>query len=861
MSPTTRQGPIDDVGLVPFGSGLQRGLDARSLCTRGLELETLAGLGLPVGAGLTIPVPNVPGFTSPDRAKAAMNLLEDISGREISTTTETGGLVLLRLSASAPVAAAGLPPDLTCLGLKRSVIPDDLGAKARGELGVAWWKTAAFIAEHALGVPIEDLGSLDFDYPDPVERVEPFRRLCEEKGSSPFPTKRSEQVAAGAQAMMARWNSPRAARARRKQNLPADLPLALHLETIVVTEHDAEGHGFAMSRDMESGQFAPNGLFRHGFRTGSERQQIGHPLSKLPNGVEMLTGVLAELEGRLRSSVIVDFEFGPEGLALVGLEQMRRPNARVATSLVVDLVTRGITNETDAVQAAEPAHVLELLHPQPKLTGAEIPFVSGLAASPGAAVGRIAITSESAVDLAEAGESVLLVMSETTPGDLPGMMAATGILTVNGGSASHAAVVARGMGRPAICGAGGLRIDHETQTLTAGAHVLHAGDVISIDGASGVAYVGELIIEPPVPSPSLTTLLGWADDLRRLGVRANADTGADAAFAMDSGAEGIGLCRTEHQFMGDRLPLVRRVILSHDFDAEEAALAALADAQREDFRDLLRAVGDRPVTVRLLDAPMHEFLPASEAHAEDENQARMLEHMHEENPMLGVRGVRLALMHEGLYPAQVEGLFNAWVDVVSAGEARPELEVMIPLVSIPDELLMMLRLIRRVNQEVSSRTGMMIPFKIGTMVETPRAALLADQLAQWAEFISFGTNDLTQLTYGFSRDDVERRMLGTYLSKGLMTASPFAELDESGVGALMAYAVDKARSVRPDIKLGICGEHGGDPSSIEICERLGLDYVSCSPSRIPVARLAAAHARVGSVNIAPNEVEKSGIGS
>lgn len=849
MSPAPRSGPVDDVGLIPFGSGIERGLDARSLCTRGVELETLAGLGLSVGAGLTIPVPNVPGFTSPDRAKAAMNLLELISGREISTTTETGGLVLLRLSASAPVAAAGLPPDLTCLGLKRSVIPDGLGTKARSDLGLAWWKTAAFIAEHALSVPNEDLGSLDFDYPDLVERVAPFRQLCEEKGTSPFPTKRSEQVAAGAKAMIERWNSPRAARARRKQNLPPDLPLALHLETIVVTEHDFEGHGFAMSRDMDSGQFAPNGLFRHGFRAGSERQKIGHPLNKLPDGVEMLTGVLAELEGRLRTAVIVDFEFGPDGLALVGLEQMRRPNARVATGLVVDLATRGITDETEAVRATEPAHVLELLHPQPKLTGAEIPFVSGLAASPGAAVGRIAITSESAVDRAEAGESVLLVMTETTPGDLPGMMAATGIMTVNGGSASHAAVVARGMGRPAICGAGELRIDHEAQTLTAGTHVLRTGDVISIDGASGVAYVGELIIEPPVPSPSLTTLLGWADGLRRLGVRANADTGADAATAIDRGAEGIGLCRTEHQFMGDRLPLVRRVILSHDFDAEEVALAALADAQREDFRDLLRAVGDRPVTVRLLDAPMHEFLPASAAEAEDADQARMLEHMHEENPMLGVRGVRLALIHEGLYPAQVEGLFNAWVDVVSAGQARPELEVMIPLVSIPEELVMMLRLIRRVNQEVSSRTGMIIPFKIGTMVETPRAALLADQLAQWAEFLSFGTNDLTQLTYGFSRDDVERRMLGTYLSKGLMTASPFAELDEAGVGALMSYAVTKARTVRPDIKLGICGEHGGDPSSIEICERLGLDYVSCSPSRIPMARLAAAHARVGFADV------------
>ena len=363
MKPGTWTQPVDDVGLVPFGSGLERGLDERSLCTRGIQLETLAGLGLPVGAGLTIPVPNVPGFTSPDRAKAAMNLLESISGKVISGTTDSGGLVLLRLSASAPVEAAGLPPDLVCLGLKRSVIPEGLGGKARADLGAAWWKTAAFIAEHALGVAGEDLGALDIDYPDPIERVEPFKRLCEEKGTAPFPAKRSEQVAAAAKAMIERWNSPRAARARRKQNLPPDLPLALHLETVVVTDHDAEGHGFAVSRDMDSGQFAPNGAFRHGFRHTGERQQVGHALDGLPGGVEMLTGVLAELEGRLRSAVIVDFEYGPDGLALVGLEQLRRPNARVATSLAVDLAIRGITDEIDAVRSTAPTHVLELLHP------------------------------------------------------------------------------------------------------------------------------------------------------------------------------------------------------------------------------------------------------------------------------------------------------------------------------------------------------------------------------------------------------------------------------------------------------------------------------------------------------------------
>jgi len=843
---TERTAPVDDVGLVPFGMGLERGLDERSLCTRGIELETLAGLGLPVGAGLTVPVPNVPGFTSPDRAKAAIRLLESMSGRTVGTMTEAGGLVLLRLSASAPVEAAGLPADLVCVGLRGAQVPEGIPVRMAADLALAFWSTASTIAEHSLEVPADDVATLELDFANPADRIAPLLAMCEEKGTGAFPLKASQQVAAGAAAMLARWNSPRAARARRKQNLAPDLPIALHLETVVVTDHDDEGHGHAYSRDLETGQFAPNGAFRHGVRQSGERHAIGHPLSKLPEGVEMLTGVLAELEGRLGTPVIVDFEYGPHGLSLVGLEQMLRPSARVATALVVDLVTRGITDEVHAVEATRPEHVLELLHPQPKLTGNEITLVTGLGASPGAAVGAVALSSEDAVSLAETGAPVILAMAETTPGDLPGMMAAQGILTINGGSASHAAVVARGMGRPAICGASNLRI--VDGALVAGDVTVQAGDTISIDGATGTVYVGAVRIEPPKPSPSLTTLLGWADDVRRLGVRANADNGPDADVAMDNGAEGIGLCRTEHQFLGDRLPLVRRVILSHDSDAEEAALAALADAQREDFRELLLAVGDKPVTVRLLDAPMHEFLPSSAEEVEDAHQARMLEQLHEENPMLGVRGVRLALLHEGLYPAQVHGLFNAWVDVVTSEGIHPELEVMIPLVSIPDELVMTLRLIRRVNQEVATKTGVQIPFKIGTMIETPRAALLADRLAQWAEFLSFGTNDLTQLTYGFSRDDVERRMLGTYLEKGLLTASPFAELDDAGVAALMGIAVERARGVRPDIKIGICGEHGGDPSSIAICETLGLDYVSCSPSRIPVARLAAAHAAMAAAH-------------
>ncbi len=835
-------GQIDDVGLVPFGIGFERGLDARSLCTRGVQMETLAGLGLPVAQGLTIPVPNVPGLVVVERAAAAINLLETITMRSVGSTTADEGLVLLRLSASAPVRAVGLPPDLVGIGLANARVPEGLRPKMAADLAAAWWKTASFIAEFALEVPGDEISTLGLDIDDPADRIEPLLAMCETLGKSAFPTDVPGQLAAGAAAMLARWNSPRAARARRTQQLPVDLPLGLHLETVVVTDHNDAGHGHAISRDLKSGVFAPNGAFRHGVRPSGDRQMIGHPLTSLPGGVAMMTGVLAELEGRLQSVVLVDFEYGPEGLVLVGLEEYRRTSARVATSLAVDLATRGITDERAAVKAIRPVQVLELLHPRPRLTGHEVSLVTGLAASPGAAVGRVVLTSEEAVESADAGHSVILVATETTPGDLPGMMASAGILTVSGGSASHAAVVARGMGLPAICGASDLRVDRAAGTISCGDQIVNRGDVISIDGDTGIVYVGPVPIERPEPSASLATVLSWADDVRRLGVRANADTGVDAALAMDNGAEGIGLCRTEHMFLGERLPLIRRVILSHNPEAEEAALAALAEAQRADFRDLLLAVGDRPVTIRLLDAPMHEFLPSSADEAEDEFQAKMLEHMHEENPMMGVRGVRLALLHEGLYPAQVEGLFNAWVDVSTQHGINPQLEVMVPLVSIPEELLMMVRLMRRVNQEVASRTGVVVKFRIGTMVETPRAALMADQLAQWADFLSFGTNDLTQLTYGFSRDDVERRMLGTYLEKGLLTVSPFSELDDPGVAELIRIAVEKARSVRPDIKLGICGEHGGDPVSIALCERLGLDYVSCSPSRVPIARLAAAHA-------------------
>jgi pyruvate,orthophosphate dikinase len=401
-------------------------------------------------------------------------------------------------------------------------------------------------------------------------------------------------------------------------------------------------------------------------------------------------------------------------------------------------------------------------------------------------------------------------------------------------------VVARGAGRPAVCGASDLEVNLSTGTITAGGVQLADGDMISIDGGSGAVYAGRLPIRAADPPAELQTLLGWADGLRRLGVRTNADTAAEAASAVRLGAEGIGLCRTEHQFLGTRLPLIRRLILAENHDEENAALDGLRGAQREDFRALLAAMGDRPVTVRLLDAPLHEFIPHDGVYESEQQKMRALG-MREANSMLGLRGVRLAVLHDGLYPAQVDALVRAWADVRADG-ANPSLEIMVPLIALPSELALVMDQIHRTVAAVAEELGIEVPYTVGSMIETPRAALLAGQIAEHSQFLSFGTNDLTQLTYGFSRDDVEKFVLAAYLEKGLLSVSPFASLDTEGVGALIALAVRDARAARPGIKLGICGEHGGDPSSIEFLETLGLDYVSCSPNRVPIARLAAARA-------------------
>jgi pyruvate,orthophosphate dikinase len=811
--------------FVPYGQGTARGLDADEIGAHGVALDRLVRLGLPVVPGLVVPVSRAAELADPLVARAAVDLVEQLAGRRVSEPNEG---VLLRLMAGTAIGT-GTSADLPGIGVTESTADElDILCGGKGTVHDVFAGVLRFVGEHLGQVAADDFADVEYETPAPSDRVTGFLELFRRSGRT-FPDDVAEQLALAAQATLNRWYSPRSRRQRRGQGLAEDLGLALYVQAIRLGPPERSGHGVADSRDPGTGEFGLSGRFRRGVRRVQRDEVPGESLDALPSGRDVLTSALRTLEIAFRGAATVEFEVRDGQLALLAARRVDAPSPRVAVRVASDLAASGVLDAAAAVAAVRPADLEQLLHPQLRIAGHETEFVSGLAASAGAAVGRVALSSDRAVEWSEAGHPVVLVADETSPGDLPGMLAACAILTARGGLAAHAAVVARGLGRPAVCGATTLRIDPANHTVSVGERTLVEGDTVSVDGSGGKIYVGAVHVVPPRPGDELEDLLRHADGLRRLGVRANADNGRDAAVAIEYGAEGVGLCRTEHQFLGDRLPLVRRFLLATDPDEEAAALVSLAAAQKEDFLDLLSVTGDRPVTVRLLDAPLHEFLGDA---------------AHEVNPMLGLRGVRLALTRSALYPAQARALFAAWVELAADG-LRPQLEVMVPLVAVAGELVAAVEGIRGAAAEVEASTGVQVPYRVGTMIETPRAALIAGELAKVAQFLSFGTNDLTQLTYGFSRDDVEAKLLAVYVERGLLPASPFARLDPDGVGALIRSAAAAARAENPTIKLGLCGEHGGDPASIQLCEEYGLDYVSCSPSRVPGARLAAAHAAIG----------------
>jgi pyruvate,orthophosphate dikinase len=692
-----------------------------------------------------------------------------------------------------------------------------------------------------------------------------WRRLCKEHKAAiragarrPFPQDPRAQLRAAVDAVFRSWNGDRAVAYREREHIAHDLGTAVNIQAMVFGNRDDDsGTGVAFTRDAATGENVPYGDFLLNAQ-GEDvvaGVRITEPLSALrerfPEQHAQLLEHMHRMEAHYRDMLDLEFTIEQGTLWMLQARVGKRTGAaalRMAVEMTTDDHIR--LSRAEAVRRVSPEHLEQVLHP--RLGESDLPVLAtGLAASPGAAVGAVVFTADDAVAAAARGESVILVRKETNPEDIHGMLAAAGILTSRGGLVSHAAVVARGWGKPAIVGADAVKV--VGRELRVGDTVVRHGDVISIDGTSGEVVLGAVPLQLPEPTPEFDTILSWADTLRRghLAVRANADNAQDAANARRLGAEGIGLCRTEHMFLReDRLPVVRRMILARTDDEETEALDELRRVQHQDFVGLLEAMDGLPVTVRLLDPPLHEFLPKVEeldlkealgTITDDERRLRQAAlDWAEQNPMLGIRGVRLAVMKPGLYAMQVRALLDAVRDRVAAG-GKPVVEVMIPLTVSEQELALARSWVVQAAEELGI-TSMLL---IGTMIETPRAALVADRMARVADFFSFGTNDLTQMTFGFSRDDVEAKMMPAYVRQGLLVGDPFDSIDVDGVGELVRQGVQRGRSVKRRLKVGVCGEHGGDPDSIAFFLDAGLDYVSCSPYRVPIARLAAAHAVIG----------------
>jgi pyruvate, orthophosphate dikinase len=673
--------------------------------------------------------------------------------------------------------------------------------------------------------------------------VATFKQIYAVATGGGFPADARAQLLRAVSAVFHSWLNPRAQVYRHLNEIPDDIGTAVNVVQMVFgNKGDRSGTGVAFTRDPSTGErgvygeFLPNAQGEDvvaGIRTPEPLQTMA---AAFPVAFELLTETMDRLERHYRDMQDVEFTVEDGELFMLQTRSAKR-TAPAALKAAVEMVQEGLISREEAVARIEPNSLDQLLHPMIDPIAVLDVAARGLNASPGAASGGIVFDAATAVERAESGR-VILVRFETTPDDISGMIAAEGILTVHGGMTSHAAVVARGMGKPCVAGCEGLEIDAAAKTARLGSHVLTEGDVITIDGGTGRVFIGEVPLVPSQLNEDLETILGWADEVRRLGVRANADTPEDATRAREFGAEGIGLCRTEHMFFGpERLPVVQEMILADTEEGRRSALDRLLPIQQADFEGIFEAMSGLPVTVRLLDPPLHEFLPA-EADVTDERMRSRIRALRETNPMLGMRGCRLGIMFPEIYEMQVRAIARAARAVGERTGAAPLVEVMHPLVAFRGEL----RRLRALTESVWAEEAPDVAHLVGTMIEVPRAAVRAGEIATEADFFSFGTNDLTQLALGFSRDDVEAKFLSQYLAEGVIESNPFEVLDINGVGDLMRIATERGRAARPEIKLGICGEHGGEPRAIAFAEELGLDYVSCSPFRVPLARLAAAQA-------------------
>jgi len=702
---------------------------------------------------------------------------------------------------------------------------------------------------------------------DLKELIEEYKQIIRGSAGIDFPANPVEQLKMSIRAVFESWFNPRAITYRKINDIPENLGTAVNIQTMVFGNMgDRSATGVAFTRDPSTGEKVLYGEYLMNAQGEDVVSGIRtpQPLAKLKDDLPEAYAQLAEIMGKLERHYrdMQDLEFTIEQGKLYMLQtRAGKRTAAAALKIAVDMVSEELIDRKTAIMRIDPAQLDQLLHPRIDPKAEKKVLAKGLNASPGAATGKVVFDADTAQRMGKVGEKVIITRWETTPDDIHGVYESQGILTSHGGMTSHAAVVARGMGKPCVCGAEEIKIDYTNAWFKVGNVVVKEGDIITIDGTTGEVMQGEVRLIPAEINEDFRNLLTWADDIRRLGVRANADTPTDATNALKFGAEGIGLCRTEHMFMAEeRLPFVQQTILGKTEEERIAPLIELGKMQRQDFYDILKIMDGRTVTIRLLDPPLHEFLPhlgdlreeliemkhrgaSADEIAKQEEMIAVVRAMSEVNPMLGLRGCRLGITRPDIYEMQVTAIAEAACDLKKEG-LNPVVEIMIPLVGIEAELKLTRDMTERVVVQVKKDKGIEFDYKIGTMIELPRAALTADEIAKHAEFFSFGTNDLTQTTFGFSRDDAEGKFIPQYIEKGIIDKNPFEVLDTKGVGKLIDMAVKLSRTVRPDIKLGVCGEHGGEPRSVKFSHNVGLTYVSCSPFRIPLARLAAAQAVV-----------------
>jgi pyruvate, orthophosphate dikinase len=864
---------------------------------KGANLAEMTNLGLPVPPGFTITTEACQAYlrtgVEPDSLRAEIEghlaKLERGMGRKLGDPNDP---LLVSVRSGAKFSMPGMMETVLNVGLNDDSVAG-LARQAGGNDRFAWdsyrrliqmfGKTVCDVPGEAFEHAIDDAkaakkarNDVDLDADDLRKLVDAYKRIFKEHAGRDFPQDPREQMDLATKAVFDSWNAERAVLYRRQERIPADLGTAVNIVAMVFGNlGDDSGTGVAFTRDPATGEQGVYGDYLQnaqgedvvaGIRNTVSLDQL-ESIDKKSFGE--LMQIMATLEGHYRD--LCDIEFTIERGKLWMLQtRVGKRTAAAAFVIANHLIDEGVISVDEALERVTGGQLAQLMFPTFDTSGKPKRLTKGIAASPGAAVGKVVFTAKAAVEANAKGEKVILVRRETNPDDLPGMIAAQGILTSRGGKTSHAAVVARGMGKTCVCGADEMAVDITGGKFRIGNVTVAEGDVISIDGSSGAVYLDEVPVQPSEvvqyfegsleanASPlvaAVDRIMSRADARRRLKVRTNADNGDDSARARRFGAEGIGLCRTEHMFLGDRRELVERLILAHEDEERDAALAALLPLQRDDFVDIFRAMSGLPVTIRLIDPPLHEFLPPLEdlavkvAVAEaagrdpghDGDLLAAVRRMHEQNPMLGLRGVRLGLVIPGLFAMQVRAIAEAAAAVKkNGGDPRPE--IMVPLVGAVQELETVRAETRVVLASVAAESGVDVHTLIGTMIEVPRAALTAGQIAESAEFFSFGTNDLTQMGWGFSRDDVEGSFFTRYLDLGIFGVSPFESIDRDGIGRLVKIAVDEGRATRPDLKIGICGEHGGDPDSVHFFDEVGLDYVSCSPFRVPVARLEAGRA-------------------